>query len=1048
MKKKFLKILTGLCCVGCLATAGVGLASMNVSTNVPAAAYEVAFADGETMQEWYAYGSVFTAPSGSIDGVSATKTAIVFPDGTTYEATSLELSEEGLYTVIWYAEKDGRTVSAKKTFKVIKDAFTAADGATCSYVDQLATVTPTDKDGDGEADATGGLKVSFNGGGTFTYNKPVDLREASPFIDLHGYSLSSLIEGYNGTKIEASNFYITLTDCYDASKMVTITVSYTARGDGVLNVHLGANAVGQQVTACRYRGQSYLEEHPKINWTTLDGQVYQIYEKVIYAGPDTDEIGVSLYYDVEENLIKTTYGRINSAGVRKLYSYALTDLDDTNIYEKNAFEGFTTGEVYVSITADDFIERTANLEIESIGGVSGEALKSIEMKDTTPPTIKIKDELKNGAIVAVNETVEIPDATAYDQYLPYGATTDKAVYYAYDPTKTNNRLVGLKNGCFTPTTAGAYTLVYTATDKNGNVGTATVEIACIAAADGQALDLSVEESMTASAGTYATLPECNASGLYEEYLQVKTYAQFSGDTERIEVKDGKLFLEKVGAYTVTYEYTTPLKTYTASCIVTSEASDVITIDKPVLPEYFIKDAKYTLDTVYAYEYTATEPTKFVAETYLSADGGEYKKVDYENVLIDASNTVRFKYVRGDVATYSDEMPVVDVGFGGKLSQTSYFRFTDGELKATATNTGLTFESLTQTGDSTLTYINVLSASSFALKFKVLASTPAVEDDPKTEKDESAPAANWGTVSAIKITLIDYYDRSNVVTLSYINDNGVAAFSLNGGAKTSLSRNFLGNDTMITYRNGEFLDNKQSFAWNGSFTSDRILMRITMEGIEDNACLNIASLNGQTLNTATRDNGAPNVYIKQLPTGIRKFNEIVTFDVAQCTDVFSPFLKSNLTLSVQTPSGNYATTTDGVSLAGKDPADRTYAVQLTEYGVYMVSYRYVDQNGKSGSISYAITVAERELPTLTVDGVLQGEVIEAEYGEMVTIADYSASDAEGDVTSFVKVYSPLWRTVELDDGVFHANKKGDFTVIYYCYDAAGNYTTFSYIVRVR
>jgi hypothetical protein len=771
------------------------------------------------------------------------------------------------------------------------------------------------------------------------------------------------------------------------------------------------------------------------DYQIVDGEYYQVVQswRAAPSSTLTDNYGLQLYYDAATKTIKQTY---YASGV---YTYPVSDLDDEKLFPNISFNGFTTGEVYLSISAHEYLGKTATFELASIGGISGEDLTKINTQDVVPATIRVSDEFSSGEVaVALGETVKIPDAYVYDLSVPLGTKADFGVYYAYDPNAERNELVGVSNGCFTPTKIGAYTLVYTAKDASGNIARKTIGLNCTTGIENKAVVLTVDATMEGDAGTYVELPACTLTGLYTDTERVKTYVQF-GKEERKEVDGSTLFLSGVGKYTLTYEYTTPFKTYTATCILTAKVSDVVDIETPILPEYMIKGARYTLDKVGAYTYQAETPTLRESVVSISEDGKEYVEIDYDNFIVNASQTVQFKYAYGEKTRYSETIEVVDVGFNKALSMQSYFKDVNGQFDVSSSTKGIRFVSKTDATEAKLSYVNVISLKSFAVDFQLLSNDGAKENP-----------TSYGTSTFVKFTLIDYYNRDNTVEIVYANNKSQATSSVNGNMPVALKMDYFDKKVSISASDDGFIVAQNTIGYEKDFTSDKVLLHIELGGVSGEACLNISKLNGVTFSARTVDNGKPTVAVNTAE-GNYTINSMATLDVASATDVFTPYLKSGLSLEVLAPNGEYAISTDGVLLDGTCAVDRAYEIQLDLLGAYNVTYRYVDQSGNDNSISYTMSVADRIPPKLTVEGVEEGDILTALYGETVTVKACSYSDdisSASELNMWISVFSPLQVITEVEpNGSFLIDRKGDWTVVYYCVDKTGNYTTFTYILRV-
>lgn len=1035
MKKKKLRILFTAASLICACSIGVGLTKIHSQIHAPAEKYEVVFDEAVNLLEEYAYGERVTIPSGKVGGVAASKVVVFSPSGKTYDSPSVLLNEKGQYTITWYATVSGRTVSAQKTFTVTQSVFTVGENSSWEYVEQLRTVEETDKDEDGNLDKTSGLKVTLADGEVFRYNQVIDLSDPeTPFISFFPYSFSGLVQGEN-KQAEVSEYRFTLTDAYDPSLTVTIYMTYDYKNTAsdtawVLSVKVNDS----KLAGLRTRTLSWLEKNGR-DYLIVDGKYYQI-EQSWRAAPSstvTDNYGLQLYYDAETNMIKQTYNASAAS------ASPVSDLDNEKLFPGTSFTGFTTGEAYLSISAYEYTGKMTTFELESLGGISGEDLTKINTKDTVPATIKVSDEFSSGDIaIALGETLEIPDAYVYDLSVPLGTKADFAVYYAYNPNSEKNELVGVKNGCFTPTKIGAYTLVYTAKDGNGNVGRKTIGLNCTTGIENKAVALTVDKEMEGQAGTHVELPTCTLTGLYTDAENIKTYVQF-GMEERKEVDGSTLFLSGTGQYSLIYEYTTPFKTYTATCILTAKASNVVDIESPILPEYMIKGMRYTLDKVGAYTYQAEKPTLCETVVSISEDGKAYAEIDYDNFIVNASETVQFRYAYGEAVRYSETIEVVDVGFNKSLSMQSYFKDVNEQFNVSSSSKGIQFLTKTDATEATLSYVNVISLSAFAIDFQLLSSDGA-EENPIT----------YGTSTFVKFTLIDYYNRDNKLEILYTNKKNQASVSVNGGAMKSLNADYADKKVSISLSEEGVIAAKTTINYQKDFASDKAFLHIELGGVSGEACLNISKLNSVTLSARNVDNGRPTISVNTTE-GNYDVNSIVTLSTASATDVFTPYLQSGLSLEVLMPNGDYATSTDGVLLDGTCAVGRTYQIKLEALGAYNVTYRYVDQSDNDNSISYTMSVADRVPPSLTVEGLEEGDVLTALYGETVKVKGCTYSDnisSPSDINIWVAVFSPLQVITKLEpNGEFLVDRKGDWTVMYYCIDETGNYKTFTYILRV-
>ena len=155
----------------------------------------------------------------------------------------------------------------------------------------------------------------------------------------------------------------------------------------------------------------------------------------------------------------------------------LTDLDEPGIQGDDVFKGFSTGEVYLSVWAEEYLGDKFHFEILDIYGTSFSNLSPQKnfITDEKAPALKLKKTLPNVLYAKVGENIVLPEVVAYDVHLKEVSST---VFYLKG---TNlQRLVSVKNNTFVPSVAGVYTVTYIATDTFGNSQTLEIQINAIA----------------------------------------------------------------------------------------------------------------------------------------------------------------------------------------------------------------------------------------------------------------------------------------------------------------------------------------------------------------------------------------------------------------------------------------------------------------------------------------------------------------------------------------------------------------------------------------
>lgn len=1047
MNKKLLKALAITACSLTFAvSAGFGVAN-TLRGNEPET---VTASEIQLDSEWLDdrdHNSLFTVPMGNIDGVRASTFVVESPSGQAYNSEKVLLSEVGKYVVTWFSVIDGEHVSAQKEFQVTKKTIGLSENATLTASNSDEYPFPT----------KGSVHLTMKEGASFTYNRVVDLSELGvdnsllivfPEKGIENIKEATTKSQYNVTE-DASVYFITLTDCYDTSNYVTIQMAWL---DGNYWTVYG-NAVGQKAHSL----------HRTSNGTLQIGETHRYnlsYEPSIgYRAYNMSQEGLQFFYDNENNRIYVRAERWYAAnGTTRLEGYAsaskrlVADLSNELIYPGNTFEGFTTGEVYLSITPASFGSTgEANLDIVSIGKdkLSLDMLTNKE-KDTTKPVIQSTYDFDTYTMIAKGEEISVPQIVARDTSVSGSIVADAKVYLDYNSTTKKGTKVTVTNGKFTPQVKGLYTIIYTATDPYGNASTKEVTLKCLDTS-ATAISLALEDtSFEVQAGDRWEVPECTVTGFYADSSNVKVYA----DGKLLE--DNILFAEEIKNYKLTYVYETPFKTYTLERDVQATPSDLVVFSEIYLPEYLIANASYTLDPVTAQGFSEANSAPYAPKTYMKADNGEYTEVNYKNVTIPKASTVQFKYVADNGAfTESEPVKVVDTGFGGELQKKEYFQSEDAttfEKVSTSSNTTYTINS-----GATMKYVNPLSLSNFKIDFLV------------------------SNANSVKFTLVDFYEREKTLTLELrhstaLDDNELVnkmeVFIDGISVKNVTGTTFLDTKTVVEFSNGFEITTGQTltgpFDWETDFNTDKILVWVTVTNVqttqtedeeeEENQTPDITGTPTITVNrfysnkftNVTTDDSSPMFWLALNYRGYQVVGKEITLPKIVVTDLYTPFLEGNLTLEVKDPDSNPVTSKDGVLLNGSCAVDRDYKVVLNRLGKFNVRFNYVE-NGVKTPYAYTCNVRDSIPPTIVVADRTEGETLSADYRIKVGVPTYTVSDDVTDaseIKSFVYVMYPSGLMKKVEAGkTFDTIEKGLYYVMYFAYDEFGNFATFTYKVVV-
>lgn len=992
----------------------------------------------DTLKQTYTLGVTFDVPDGKISYEGAEYNAesitLYFPNGSAQVGESFALTIEGTYTLEYATYVNGKRITAQKTFEVINEPYSVTGDSMWSYVDSLHTQNAIVGD-------RGGVSVELSLNAKFEYNKPIDISDTTantPIVTFSPYQYSNYGLTSSGLPVdEVNEIYVRLTDAYnpeiyvdwffvDRTTDVTLTRGYP---------YASAGANGQDLIALDPDLNRYY------NWISLKNSRLVTVDGVQYAGvfgpwgnafgsipsgtnieTDGTKTGnggqISIFLDPITNRPYAEAKVKNGDGVltKRLW---LTDLDETGIHGDAIFKGFTTGEVYLSIWGEEYIGDKFRFEILDIYGTSFSELSPENniVVDQRRPVLELTKKLPEALYTKVGERITIPEILAYDVNLKEVTST---VFYLKDTQLES--LVSVQDNSFIPFKTGVYTIVYTATDYFGNIQTLELEINAVKE---DVLALNVTKMTESAAGQWVTLPECTVFSKNGE-TKLSTYVQFGEERFEVDLSDRKIFLGYVGEYTVEYIYEDLLTTKSYSYTFNTKVSDNVTFDDFALPHYMIKNAKYTIDEINAYQYKSEKPTAQSAEIFVKEDGGAFEKLtkDYK---VEASETVQFKFVCGGVETLSELLPVVDVGFGSKLKMEKYFHV-KGDATLTAGDEYVTFSD-TVGGTEKVEFINAIPFSTFRFAFSLQTA---------------------GTVGSISMKLTDYYDNSKTVEIHLI-PRGEAITLVVNGESTEMAKSLYSTDLEFFYNAGikSFSEKGGTvFEIQAPFTSNLVFFEFSVNDATMAFDLNIQKVGNQLISSAVRDRFAGTIVYQNVYGGANEPGTTATVYAAQGLDVLSPYYDGNMKVSVRDLENNYVTSTDGILLQGV-LANRVYDFIVEGGKTYIVGYEYLDQNKQVQTGGYNIIGLSTLDPTITLENGLDSMcIVRVKTGEAVKVASYEAKNQDGTkdgLSVFIYVVAPTGEIHALTGNTFKAKYAGKYTVLYSCVDASGNFAMQSYTV---
>lgn len=1031
-KEDFMKKRNLIAAISCFAVlcAGIGVASLQserVYADVSSGGeYATYYLKGETL-------SISECVLSYNDQDYNTTHSVIYPDGKTVSYDDeLLLSQAGKYTVVYQAKAGNKTLKKESFFEVKKDVY-EIEGI-------LSSVT---KGVNERYDNINGLNVKLYDNETFVYNKLIDLNKLGRDGNIFDFKVAPLEVG-PGSKLDAKGYAFVLQDAYDASKNITIRLkrnfdtyyfaddtAYTSYVDAKAadwQYYVGFEEMGGRDDCILVSGKQYVSHKWNQNvlspgmhiWYSLGavrqtGGVWPDFTVGYFPGEDT----FSISYDQETKCVYACGGLV-------------VDLDMPEaVGDQPLFEGFTTGEVFLKVYAIGYQQATANFCFTSI---AGDSFEETHFVDSQEPRIQV-DTFGYGEelpAVKVGKTYPVFPASATGTA---GVEVDVKSYVYFDYYGEQKVNVPIKDGRFKAERVGDYYIIYRARNINGYETEKVLKVSAKFGIQDMSFQLG-EKVTTGYVGHPVTVASFTTESIYNN-VDTKIVVTLKSDKNvHFEIGQDMQFVPMIaGEYEVRYESSDLTET-----IVSNYSVNVIANDKALFTndfafsQYMIKGATYTLPEMLAVSFDTGKPVACVPVVKVVEKAGtNTKEVSITNgkYTVGACDSLQI-VCRASSSENAEErtfdVTVVDVGYGGELNTSNYFQAEKGAFDVTRNRTNTLFETLPSRGTTqSLNYINLVDLQEFEFKFSL-----------------NQDKLNFATMN---VYVIDPIDESNFIKVTFFKNENKVATSVNGVNATLFSfDSIMGTANLTVLINAEDenvilgVDSAYSVAeFFDKLTYGFARLKVEFEGITGTAAFSMQRLNKQMFNSSKYDSTAPMVSIKKI-TGYQGYNEVVTLQKVTCIDVLDP--NTSCTMTVKLPSGEIAKSASGVALKNVD-AFVDYELRLTEYGKYEVSYTPKDSSGNGDSYNYYITVVDRELPTV----MLNGGVKTAKVGDKIALAEIQANDNLDGVTVRIYLYCPDGVLRLISGDYFVAESAGIYEVWVYVVDKANNVTTANYQVEV-
>ena len=997
---------------------------------------ESTFTASETLKAVYEKGEVVTVPQGSFTvegGLVNAEIYIVFPNGTKKRTDGLTLEETGKYTVIYTATVNGKTLTEEKTFSCVspKSSIDALN-STIAYEERTFInynkVDETTESGYKET-VLGGLDVKLTQNATFYYNSIIDVSD------------------YDGTKPFFTYYSTAVKNQYPVWLMLTVRLTDIYNPDNYIEVLLdkyGSLNLNSKMPAY-FRARVGEQPSMGLNGTQLRKDYYGCWTPTEWdytaAGGNQVDKSIGFYLDY--------------AG-KKVYNYLgklVADLASTD-YFPTPWQGFTTGEVYLSVYASEFNDSEGNIFITNIGGDTGATLGEQYLIDDAAPLISVDFEnytIDNLPLAVIGQPYKVFEVSAIDFYSEIKSLKTN-VYYNYASAERVN--VTLNGDSFTPKYEGAYTIEYLAEDTAGNTKTYTVNVSCVKQiGTGLSITTANEETngFVAHDIAIAEYTVANASGNYNVEITAT-----KGDKSYTIDEDTLIFnVKEEGTYTITYkvtDYVNCTDTYNYTLQITPDDNPVF-LTQLIMPKYLLAGCNQILPQLVAYDYKqggaevkttiTAQADGLQAETLASnvfAPSASYigKTVTLTYTAQTSTGSSSQVYTAECVSVLKDvnanKTPAANIS--SNIDKATLFVTSDsvtaGYGKVTDKDTS-EYAQYTFSQEGTLAYVNPLLAGNFAIQLNI----------------------TQGNFGIMNVYMTDAVDKTQRAKYTFINRNTYVGFKLNDGIEYRLRKQSFNkpqesfnieynwHDAEILLENGDTafsLTNDNSVY----FTSGKIYFEMEMLEVTGESKIVIQKIRNQTLTTSTRDNGAP----EGTMLGEYKRN----YDLGSVVELFNfvggdaidPTIgEVKMTVQYQNADDSFTTINDSnnVKLEKVNPAN-AYQIKLNNFGTYKVTYEVTGGN----SYAYMLNVNDYKAPEVTWKYAISDEY---KAGDKIMLSATATDECSGEMKIYYTVSTPKGLVEFFNvENEYTFTQAGSYTVYAYTYDDNGNYGVTSKTVTVK
>lgn len=1017
--------LIGFLGLGIVATSSVGFIIANADQHPTL---------GEvSINEEYLIGTSFTVPevSFTVNGNECTTdSVIVFPDGGQYNSSTVTLSQVGNYRIDYSCYVNETRYTESVDFYVYNSLYQVNNSilASAEYYENYAMA-----EYDGTTTKVSGLLVDLPSGSNFQFNEVIDLSKSTKLDNF----VEFLIVPTKKNNADFEMLYFQLTDIHNADNYVRIV--YRKRGPnsiyGLVDSYVKAGSAFQPMVG--------YEEAKNI-----------IHINDNYGCPSGTSFCGCPRVDVDGNcngLLKDGFTALSiDYSTKQLYttsvglSRMITDLDSTKFYT-DLWNGFTTGEAYLSIYAGDYFgTNSAKLFIKDINGVD---LSVNRLDDRTAPNLTVDfGEINSTALpdAVVGYSYPVFKAKALDSI--DGETEVKtSVYYNY--SSSNRSLCNIVNGRVNITRSGIYTIIYETSDASGNKTKQSYTFVAKTSVEEMTASLLGVLPQTVEIGEIVTLPALTAEGYIQSF---QTNVRVTRGQENIEIKQNTFIPKALGVFNVTYTVKDFVgREVPLSYIITvQDSGKPVFYEKAVFPRTLISGKAYNYPMLEAYDYSSDNMGEIVSVKRYITDKDVRREITgdtFTAVVENSGDTVLLEYVaensQGEKTIVPYSIPCYIVEGESGLDISKYF-IKNGDVSITP-EASETFFRTTQ-DYSGFTFVSPLLADDFELKFNIdllnngFSSFNVYLTDTENEKAQIKVAyENAGDYACVRIN-----DSANTFGLASSYENKMLMSLTFNAFVNTITTEY--NDSIIlpitTTLQGEMFD---------GFPSGKVYLRCEFEGVTTSAGVAIKRISGQPIALITEDAIRPMITVLDEYKEQYALNSTLTLYRTLALDVLDP--EVTFTMSVRAPDRRTYLKDVNTGLELKNVPVDEYTITLSKYGEYAIIYKAVDSSGNSLPLTVSLLVFDNVKPEITVNGNIPSTI---KVGTTITLPGATATDnLDGELDSvYIYVQAPsgtiaLYVGSSLTNYSFLPKEKGIYVVKYCAMDASGNFAIINLEIKV-